>query len=193
MDDGKKQFKRQQTIMSRLVAAFEQGNSSYLHTYKLHKSTGYMGYGLSIYTEDVQPSLPEHYLVYPFLEVKTGSPATRAGMRNGQRLVAVDGLFVNKDLTSVNDIVRVIEDGYLTRECSQLTVISLDLWLQCMEKPGLASELTFSNGLDDNAVNKGSSPSNIDSLRKINRLFKNTSISDERLLYDCDRRVRIDI
>jgi hypothetical protein len=119
--------------MSCLEEAIEM-NPSLLRTYSLHKFPNYIGYGLSIIMEDIQPTQVTHRLVFPFLEIEPGSPAHRAGMRNGQRLVAVNGLFVNKNLASVENIVRVIDDCFFSdRGCIDLAVLDLKVWLEWME------------------------------------------------------------
>jgi len=85
--------------------------------------------------------LPSHKLVYPLVEIEANSPAEEAGMRNGQRVVAVNGGFVNKDFKILEDVVAAIEDSYYTRNFTDITVIDPELWHDCMENPSYAAEL----------------------------------------------------
>ena len=58
-----------------LVAAVdtsERFRAQQLHTYSLPKSQTYNGFGMAFHTEAIQPTLPEHLLVYPLVEVEPG-------------------------------------------------------------------------------------------------------------------------
>ena len=129
--------------MSYLVQAMERNQlfRDQLRTYTLPKSPTYYGYGIAFHTEAIQPSAHEHKLVYPFIEIEPASPAADVGMNNGQRVVAVNGEFVNKSFLTIEDIVAAIEDSYNNREYTDLTVLDPELWLQCMEDPRVAAEL----------------------------------------------------
>jgi hypothetical protein len=129
--------------MSFLVQAIERNPQlrAQLKTYSLPKSPTYYGYGIAFHTEAIQPTLPEHKLVYPFIEIEAASPSADVGMIDGQRVVAVNGDFVNKTFLTIEDIVAAIEDSYNNREFTNLTVLDPELWLQCMETPSFAAEL----------------------------------------------------
>lgn len=112
-----------------------------LRTYSLYKSQHYFGYGIAFHTESIPATLPSHKLVYPLVEIEPSSPADESGMRNGQRVVAVNGGFVNKEFRTLEDVVQAIEDSYYTRNFTDITVIDPELWHDCMENPNLAAEL----------------------------------------------------
>ena len=100
--------------MSSLVVAMDNPQlNEHLRTYSLYKSEQFFGYGIAFHTEDIAISEPYHKLVYPLIEIEPQSPAEEAGMRNGQRVVAVNGEFVNKEFKTLEDVVQAIEDSYL--------------------------------------------------------------------------------
>jgi membrane-associated protease RseP (regulator of RpoE activity) len=129
--------------MNYLVLAIENNPEfrNRLRTYSLHKSQVFYGYGIAFHTEAIQPSLNEHKLVYPFIEIESDSPAENVGMKYGQRVVAVNGAFVNREFKTIEDIVAAIEDSYINRDFTDLTVLEPETWLQCMEEPMRAAEL----------------------------------------------------
>jgi membrane-associated protease RseP (regulator of RpoE activity) len=116
---------RQQEVMSYLVQAMERNQlfRDQLRTYTLPKSPTYYGYGIAFHTEAIQPSAHKHKLVYPFIEIEPASPAADVGMNNGQRVVAVNGEFVNKSFLTIEDIVAAsyrdqpAQDRILPRLC----------------------------------------------------------------------------
>ncbi|CAM6001852.1 unnamed protein product [Sphagnum balticum] len=83
----------------------------------------YFGYGIAFHTENIPPTNESHKLVYPYIEVEANSPAEDAGMSNGQRVVAVNGAFVNNDLKTLDEVVQCIEDSYYTRNFTDITVM----------------------------------------------------------------------
>lgn len=115
--------------------------SDKLRTYSLYKSPSFFGYGIAFHTESIQPSLPSHKLVYPLIEIEPDSPAEEAGMKNGQRVVAVNGEFVNRDFATLEDVVQGIEDSYYSRNFTDITVLDPLLWNDLMENPLLAAKL----------------------------------------------------
>ena len=129
--------------MNYLIVAIDQNPQlrARLQTYSLPKSQTYYGFGIAFHTEAIQPSLLEHKLVYPFIEIEPNSPAADVDMKNGQRVVAVNGEFVNRSFLTIEDIVAAIEDSYNTRDFTDLTVLDPEIWLQCMENPRVAAEL----------------------------------------------------
>lgn len=134
---------RQQEVMSYLIEAMEKNHDfrESLATYRLVKSQNYYGYGIAFHTEAIQPSMDKHRLVYPFVEIEPGTPADLAQMKTGQRVVAVNGLFVNDRFQTIEDIVAAIEDSYNNQDYTDLTVIEPELWVQCYENPLEAAEL----------------------------------------------------
>lgn len=128
--------------MSYLVQAMDNPNlEDKLRTYSLYKSQHFFGYGIAFHTESIPATLPSHKLVYPLVEIESNSPAEEAGMSNGQRVVAVNGEFVNKEFRTLEDVVQAIEDSYYTRNFTDITVIDPELWNDCMENPNYAAEL----------------------------------------------------
>ncbi len=107
--------------MGHLVNAIENPEfNKQVHTYNLYKEQDFFGYGIAFHTEDISISKPEHRLVYPLIEIEDNSPAAKSGMKNYQRVVAVNGEFVNKDFRTLEDVVQSIEDSYYSRDFSSL-------------------------------------------------------------------------
>ena len=130
--------------MEALVVAMENPElSQHLRNYSVHKYPApYTGFGIAFHTEDIAPSKPTHKLVYPLVEVEQSPPALEAGMQNGQRVVAVNGEFVARDLLTLDDVVRAIEDSYYTRNFTEITVLDPNIWDEFMEDPNLAAQFT---------------------------------------------------
>lgn len=118
-----------------------------LRTYSVYNSQQYFGYGIAFHTEHIPATLPTHKLVYPLVEIESGSPSDEAGMRNGQRVVGVNGKFVNKEIMTLEDVVQDIEDSYYSRSFTEITVIQPEFWSECMENPRVAQEFTFKKEL----------------------------------------------
>ena len=137
------EFHRQQEVMSNLVKAVHlQSLREKLRTYSLYKSEHFNGYGINIHTESIQPTLDEHKLVYPLVEIEPNSPASDSGMKFGQRVVAVNGKFVNEEnFRTLEDVVQAIEDSYYSRNFTDITVLDEQLWIEFMENPHLAAQL----------------------------------------------------
>jgi hypothetical protein len=128
--------------MASLVTAMENPQlNENLRTYSLYKSEQFFGYGIAFHTEDIAISEPYHKLVYPLIEIESQSPADEAGMRNGQRVVAVNGEFVNRDFKTLEDVVQAIEDSYYSRNFTEITVLEPHFWDEFMENPSLAAQL----------------------------------------------------
>lgn len=113
----------------------------HIKTYSLRKIDDFFGYGLAFHTEKIMPSLPEHKLVYPFVEAESGSPAEEAGIKYGQRVIAINNLFMNVDLESLESAVAAIEDSYYSRDTTEITVIEPEFWQECLKNPNLAAAL----------------------------------------------------
>jgi membrane-associated protease RseP (regulator of RpoE activity) len=138
------EFFKQQEVMKALVIAVENSElNSKLRTYSLYKNPQVFGYGIAFHTEPIQPSEPSHRLVYPKIEIEQGSSAEDAGMRFGQRVVAVNGEFINKELKTLEDVVQAIEDSYYSRNFTDITVIEPELWEEFMENLKLAQLLAL--------------------------------------------------
>ena len=136
------EFVRQQEVMSSLVYAVHVAKlSEQLRTYSLYKSNHFFGYGIAFHTESIQPTLDSHKLVYPLIEIEPNSPASDSGMKFGQRVVAVNGQFVNSDFRTLEDVVQAIEDSYYSRNFTDITVLDEKLWTQFTENPELAHSL----------------------------------------------------
>lgn len=128
--------------MSSLVVAMDNPQlNEQLRTYSLYKSEQFFGYGIAFHTEDIAISEAYHKLVYPLIEIEPQSPAEEAGMRNGQRVVAVNGEFVNKHFKTLEDVVQAIEDSYYSRNFTEITVLEPQFWEEFMESPEVAAQL----------------------------------------------------
>lgn len=110
-----------------------------MKTFSLRKIEEFFGYGIAFHTEKINSSQPEHKIVYPLIEAESGSPAELAGIKNGQRMVAVNLLFMNRDLESLEEAVAAIEDSYYARETTEITVMEAEFWEECMKNPNLAA------------------------------------------------------
>lgn len=69
-------------------------------------------------------------------------------MRNGQRVVAVNGSFVNREFKVLEDVVEAIEDSYYSRNFTDITVIDPELWHEFMDNPSYAANLARYNLVD---------------------------------------------
>ena len=129
--------------MSNLVKAVHlQSLLKQLRTCSLYKREHFFGYGIAFHTESIQPTLDEHKLVYPLVEIEPNSPASDSGMKFGQRVVAVNGKFVNEEnFRTLEDVVQAIEDSYYSRNFTDITVLDEQLWIEFMENPHLAAQL----------------------------------------------------
>lgn len=131
--------------MASLVTAMDNPQlNENLRTYSLYKSEQFFGFGIAFHTEDIAISESYHKLVYPLIEIEPQSPADDAGMRNGQRVVAVNGEFVNKDFKTLEDVVQAIEDSYYSRNFTEITVLEPQHWDEFLENPSLAAQLASS-------------------------------------------------
>lgn len=127
----------QQDIMKRLVDEVKDlVKSKQLRTYSLYKSPIWYGYGIVIHSELIPFIMPEQKLVYPYITVDKGSPSFKAGMRNNQRIVAVDGEFVNENnLKCIEDVMLAIEDSHIFKDKTDITIIEPELWNELMTNP----------------------------------------------------------
>ena len=112
-----------------------------LRTYDVYRRDNFFGYGIAFHTESTPPSKPSHKLVYPFIEVEPDTPAEEAGLKYGQRVVAVNGAFVNRELKSLDDVVQAIEDSYYNRSFTTITVLDPVMWQDFMANPNKAADL----------------------------------------------------
>jgi hypothetical protein len=132
--------------MKNLTQAMKNSDlSEELRTFSLYKKDGYTGYGIAFHTESIQPTKPNHKLVYPLIEIEPNSPADDAGMKNGQRVVAVNGEFINSELFCLDDVVESIENSYFRRNFTDITVLDAKEWSDFMENPQLAIKLALSH------------------------------------------------
>lgn len=111
-----------------------------LRTYMLNKSDKFFNYGITLHTEKTTPTLDSHLLVYPRIEIELNSPSHLAGMRDGQRIVAVsfginNGKFVNEYFKTIESIVEALEYGSNNEKFITIKVIDPELWKEFMENP----------------------------------------------------------
>ena len=178
----------QQEVMSYLVeAVHNQELSEKLRTYSLYKNQHFFGYGIAFHTENIQPTLAEHKLVYPLVEIESHSPAEDAGMKYGQRVVAVNGEFVNKDFRSLDDVVAAIEDSYYSRNFTDITVLDPHLWNDFMENPHLAASLAQKNKV---TIQQTAMPDSVSIPVKPVEHVKQQELADDRAIPRLCRLVR---
>ena len=139
-EDLMKKFVRQQLVMSHLMNAIDNPDLPSKQL-KINKQMGFVGFGIAFHTEELTPFEPEHKLVFPLIEVEPDSPADACGLSNGQRVIAVNDLFINKDLKTLDEVLNVVDDSFYTREYTEVKIIESALWDQCMENPQLAEDL----------------------------------------------------
>jgi len=136
--------------MRSLVKAIENSERiKALNTYKLIKNETFFGYGIAFHTENIPISESYHKLVYPLIGIEIDSPAFNIEMKNGQRIVAVNGEFVNNKLKSLEDVVQAIEDSYYSRNFTKITVLEPNEWNELIENPILAAALADSKYSND--------------------------------------------
>lgn len=141
---------RQEEVMNFLLVAIENNQlNENLRTYSLYNNETYFCFGITFQTENIAISDPFYKLPYPLIDIEPQSPANEAGMRNGQRLVAVNGLFLNKDLKTLNDVVITIEESYLNRKMVVLTVLESDFWDNLMKNSNLASKSVINSSKNE--------------------------------------------
>ena len=129
--------------MEHLIVAMENPElSQNLKKYNLYKSEHFFGYGILFYAEDTLHQTT-HRLVYPRMGIESRSPAEEMGMSDDQRLVAVNGKFVNKELKCLGDVIRTIEESYFREEHTVLEITALDqiYWKEFMKNPQLVVDL----------------------------------------------------
>jgi hypothetical protein len=164
--------------MNHLVKAANQPLlNDKLRTYSLRQRPPYFGYGIAFHTEFITPSEPHHKLVYPNIQIEEDSPASDAQMRDGQRVVAVNGQYVNRDLKTLQDVVIAIEDSYYQRNFTDITVLNPELWNEFMEDPSLAAQLV-SDSVNDNEPPTKDTTSNsvLDSIKMAAHLSSNNNL-----------------
>lgn len=142
--------------MSSLVSAVESNSEfrSKLTTCELRKNEPFVGFGLSIHTELTAPCQINHKLVYPLIEVDEGSPAATVGLKYGNRIVAVDDAYVNRELRTLDDVSTAIDDSYYQNESTRLTVIDPVMWQSFLDQPQKAADLVLPN----TRINSSSKP-----------------------------------
>ena len=76
----------------------EYANSikSKLKSYHIDRNPEYFGFGIILHT-DKEKEQDGETLSYPCLEIEKNSPADVSGLKNGQRLIAVNNEFINED------------------------------------------------------------------------------------------------
>lgn len=124
------EFAKQQSAMRLLLSAIDANSAlrSQLKRYSVQKQEPFIGFGMSLVEEHTRPYLPAHKLVYPAIEVEEGSPAASAGMQSGQRVVAINGLFINRELPNIDSVAGAIDESYFNNSVTVFTVIDPVFW-----------------------------------------------------------------
>lgn len=112
-----------------------------LETHRIYNRDSFFGYGMSFHQEPISPSLPNHKLVYPRIEIEPDSPSVDAGLETNQRVVAVNNKYVNEHFHSLDDVAQEIEESYYDKHFTDITVMSADLWSKIISNPIYVSEI----------------------------------------------------
>jgi hypothetical protein len=101
-----------------------------LRKYHVEKNDNYFGFGIILHTErDDDDDDDESYQVYyPILEIENSSPALTAGLTTDQRLIAVDGKYINTDLKTIENLAQCIDECYYMKGYADLLVIEPEDW-----------------------------------------------------------------
>ena len=134
-----------QEIMEKLLNAFESNKNlinKLTRTYNVYKSEYFTDFGINIQNQKTM-SPSTSILVFPSINVDSRSPAKKAGMQNNQRIVAINGKYVNKELNCLNDVCEALERSNNSKESIELIVISSQLWESFIENPKILNSLTY--------------------------------------------------
>jgi hypothetical protein len=100
--------------------------------YRVDRNPEYFGFGIILHTdrESKQPSGSGQMskMFYPSLEIVPDSPADVSALKNGQRLVAVNGKYINKDFNTIDELAKAIDDSYYQKGSIDFTVVGPDEW-----------------------------------------------------------------
>ena len=130
---------QEQLVMNHLMNTIETLELKY---YTIHKHNEFAISGIVFNTEEITSYEPGQRLVFPLFEVVPESPAEFCGLISGQRVVAVNDTFINKELKSLDDVAYAVEESYETRGLVELKVIDQSTWHHFMDNPQLAVDLT---------------------------------------------------
>ena len=146
--------------MKLLLSAIDANSElrSRLKVHSVQKQEPFIGFGMSLVDEHTRPYLPTHKLVYPAIEVEDGSPAALAGMQSGQRIVAINGSFINRELPTIDSVAEAIDQSYYKNSVTVFTVIDPVFWADLMMNAKLPLSEDSAPGLfkikRDNSANR---------------------------------------
>jgi len=135
-------FERQHLLMRRLIKSNFTAIESYTKTCLLYKNESFSGYGISLLDEGVPPEVfqaeHDYHLALPCIDIKANSPADKAGIKSGQRILAIDNQFIGKHFDTFEDAALYLEgEHFRHREYTVISVIDADVWEIFMDNPDL--------------------------------------------------------
>jgi hypothetical protein len=121
----------------------EDSNSikSKLKSYHIDRNPEYFGFGIILHT-DKEKEQDGETLSYPCLEIEKNSPADVAGLKNGQRLIAVNNEFINREFKSINSLAQAIDDCYYQRGSTDFLVLDEEVWESIKTEQTIIHSLT---------------------------------------------------
>lgn len=130
--------------MKQFLQAFETNKdiSKITRTYNVYRSEYFQDLGINIQEQETILKRPSDLLVYPTIKIDDRSPAAKAGMQNNQRIVAVDGKYLNKELGTLHDVYETLNESYLSKDCIEIIVISSQLWESFIENPKILAAMS---------------------------------------------------
>lgn len=89
----------------------------------------FFGFGIVLHTEkDGNAIDDDNILFYPSIEIEDKSPAYFAGLKNDQRLIAIDNKYIKKHISSIQALVQGIDESYYQRGLIEFSVIDPEIW-----------------------------------------------------------------
>ena len=93
--------------------------------------------GIKLKKENDDSTLLKKFLIFPSIQVTRNSPAEKAGLKNDQRIVAVNRRYVNNELARITDIIESIYNEYFKDQSLSLIVFEPEDWNLLLNDPSL--------------------------------------------------------
>ena len=100
---------------------------NHLKVYRIEKTKSFFGFGIILHTEKSEND-EENETFFPLVEIEKGSPAQMAGLKSNQRIIAVDGYYINSDLKTVEELAQLIDRCYYENLSSEVVLIDSEIW-----------------------------------------------------------------
>lgn len=126
--------------------SIEDANSikSKLKSYHIDRNPEYFGFGIILHTDKEKEQDGEN-LSYPSLEIEKNSPADASGLKTGQRLIAVNNQFINREFKTINSLAQAIDDCYYQRGSTDFLVLEEEVWESIKTEQTILTSLTSVN------------------------------------------------